>query len=291
MNATTTAEAMTLETLEPQQAHLPAVQQGGAVVGPGSDSTVQLLATAVQRGASIEELRELMQLRREIGEDQERERKRDAELTFRRDFAAFRGENVIIPKSKFVERGRAGSFSQAEFEGVCRLLSPALSKHGFGFRHGMRFGLRPWPTPEAPDNQIGWVWVTCYLEHRDGHAETLELEGPPDEQSANTPVQNMQSTASFLKRQSLLAITGTATGGEDDENQMKSKRVTGAGAGDEAAPSASMLDAGRAAAKLGTDKLTAWWSGLDNTQRSQMNAEFGAMRKTARQADQEAGHA
>ena len=50
---------------------------------------------------------------------------------------------------------------------------------------------------------------------------SAELEGPPGELSVNTPTQNMQTTASYLKRQSLLAITGTATGGEDDEAKMR----------------------------------------------------------------------
>ena len=37
-----------------------------------------------------------------------------ARREFRRDFAGFRGENIIIPKTKRVDRGRGGSFEQAD---------------------------------------------------------------------------------------------------------------------------------------------------------------------------------
>lgn len=131
------------------------------------------------------------------------------------------------------------------------------------------------------------MWVTCFLEHKDGHVETLELEGPEGDQSANTPVQNMQLTASYLKRQSLLAITGTATGGEDDENGMRGKRRTQQqDEGENGGTDDALLDAGRDEAMKGMKALTAWWGGLTAKERSAMNGEFGALRRGAMQADQ-----
>lgn len=245
-----------------------------------------LLRIAMQQNdGDIARLERLMAMDERYREQQERERQREAVLAFRRDFAGFRGENVVIPKSKFVDRGRAGSFYQAEFEAVCRMLSPALSRHGFGFRHDMKFGLKEWPLPDAPNNAIGWVTVTCFLEHRDGHVESLVLEGPEGDQSANTPVQNMQVTASFLKRQSLLAITGTATGGEDDEGAMHRKQEAEPGA--TASEHEALLDAGQDAAMQGMVKLNEWWGSLTAKQRNAMTKDFGAMRKAAQAADAE----
>jgi len=169
------------------------------------------------------------------------------------------------------------------------LLSPALSKHGFSFRHDQKFGPKPWPLPDNPGNVVGWVWVTCFLEHKDGHVETLELEGPEGDQSANTPVQNMQLTASYLKRQSLLAITGTATGGEDDEAAMRGRRRAEQ-QGDDGAqqgPDEALLDAGRAAALNGMAALNKWWASLNPRQQKEMGQDFGPMRKAARQADEQ----
>lgn len=207
-----------------------------------------------------------------------------ARREFRRDFAGFRGENIIIPKTKHVDRGRAGSFEQAEYHVVADRISVALARHGFSFRHDQRFGVLKIDGSDGATTP--WVWVTCFLEHRGGHAEKLELEGPPGDLSANTPVQNMQVTASYLKRQSLLAITGTATGGEDDESQMHQRKPAGEdGAGEDDGPD-SALQAGHDAAMEGMTALTAWWGGLTAKQRSQWAPDFGRMRKAAALADQ-----
>jgi len=222
---------------------------------------------------------ELMREKRRMDEE---DRKRDALLAYRRDFATFRGKNIIIAKDKHVDRGRAGSFNQAEYHAIAQQISPALAECGFSFRHDQEFGTRTWPTPENPNNIIPWVTVTCFLEHKDGHFESLKLEGPMGDQSANTEVQNMQLTASYLKRQSLLAITGTATGGEDDENGMRSDRGDrGRPMPEQNAEFERIRQEGRDASMGGMKPLTEWWQGLSPAARKMMDPEFGSMRKAA----------
>ena len=290
---------MTVDLIEQgQQARAMQAQQPQGVAAM-PQQPLSVIEQAIRTGANADQLERLLQLQvqadhhrldlmREQRRMAEEDRKREAELAFRRDFAAFRGENIVVQKNKHVDRGRAGSFMQAEYHAIAQLLSPALSRHGFGFRHDQRFGAKEWPLPDNPANVIGWVWVRCYLEHKDGHTEVLELEGPEGDQSANTPVQNMQLTASYLKRQSLLAITGTATGGEDDENGMRRPKQREAGSGDanQAGPDEALLDAGREEALKGMQALTAWWGGLNAKQRSALNTEFGALRKTAARVTQ-----
>lgn len=239
-------------------------------------SPAGMMLAAMDRGASLDQVEKMMDL-------QERWERREAEKAFRDAFAAFRGLNIVIPKTKHVDRGRGGSFDQAEYDEVCRRLSPGLSLHGFGFRHDQKFGVRRIMT-DGVENDVGWVWVTCHLEHRLGHTESLELEGPPGDLSVNTPTQNMQTTASYLKRQSLLAITGTATGGEDDEAKMR-KRTNGEGQGDQSDEDASLLQAGRDIAMTGMVALTSWWGGLTAKQRSALQRDFAGMRKAAQEAD------
>lgn len=272
-----------LELQPKPEAALPAVQQQHAMAVTPAD----LLRIAMERGdGDLDRLERLMAMQERYLESQERERQRLAELAFARDFAAFKGENIIIPRTKAVNRGRGGSFMQAEFETVCRLLAPALAKHGFGFRHDMRFSTKEWPTPENPNAICGWVWVTCFLEHREGFAKKLELEGPPDDQSVNSPVQNMQSTASYLKRQSLLAITGTSTSGEDDEGKLKGSAATGIDRDE----FDDLLTNGQTAAIEGSKALTAWWATLDGKQRNLMNKEFGKLKRDAAANDAPVDH-
>lgn len=281
---TATAAPPQLQTLELE----PREVQPLAILQPAAEPTnkvvtpADLVRIAMESGdKDIERMERLMAMDERYRQAQERERERQAELAFRRDFAAFRGENIIVPLTKDVDRGRAGSFTQAEYHVAAQMLSPALSKHGFSFRHDQKFGSRRWMT-EGKESDIPWVWVTCYLEHREGHVEKVELEGPEGDLSANTPTQNMQATASYLKRQSLLAITGTATGGEDDEGRMRRKTSS---AGQEG-PDETLQQQGRDASMRGMAALTAWWGALSPKDRSAMNREFGQLRRAAQQADQ-----
>ncbi len=274
------------------------------VLDPGVQRTatppqpLTVIEHAIRSGATADQLERLLELQvradnhqlelmREKRRMDEEDRRAAAVLAFRRDFAAFRGENIIIPKSKFVDRGRAGSFHQAEYGAVMQMLSPALSKHGFSIRHNEVFGSKKWTT-DGVESDIPWVYVTCYLEHKDGHCETLNLEGPPGDLSANTPIQNMQATGSYLKRQSTLAITGTATADEDDENKIgtgqRRPRDNGEGAGNDEANDA-LRATGREKAKGGLKALTDWWGSLTARQRSDLSPDFPGFRKEAQAAD------
>jgi hypothetical protein len=270
MNAATeTREAQELTLIEDAT---PVAQNADQLPAIADNSPMAMMLAAQRQGASLADVREMMAIHREMKADAARE-------AFSEAFAAFRGENIIIPKSKEVDRGKAGSFMQAEYDQVCQRLSPALSRHGFGFRHDQKFGLKK---IEGVDGAEPWVWVTCFLEHRNGHSKQLDLEGPPGDLHANNPVQNMQATASFLKRVSLLAITGTATGGEDDETKL---RKPTSDSGDDS-QDADALQAGRDAAMNGMKELTAWWGALDPKVRTRLNTEFGKLRKAAKAADE-----
>jgi hypothetical protein len=268
----------------------PGVQRAAAPPQP-----LTVIEHAIRSGATADQLERLLELQvradnhqlelmREKRRMDEEDRRAAAEAAFRQSMAAFRGENIVVPKSKHVDRGKAGSFMQAEYGAAARLLSPALSKHGFSFRHDQRFGSKPWVTDGAT-NDVPWVYVRCYLEHRQGHAETLDLEGPPGDLSANTPVQNMQATASYLKRQSLLAITGTATEDEDDESRMRQRRPQAAGQ-DEGALE-ELRSAGRERALEGMQALTAWWGALTARQRTDLSPDFPGFRRAAQVAGQQ----
>jgi hypothetical protein len=269
--------------LEPKAPNLPAVAAQQAMAE--ASHPFRAVELAVERGMPVEVIEKLIAAAERMEAMRERERLRQAELAFRRGFADFKGENVIVPKTKTVNRAGAGSFDQAEFNMVCGLLAPPLSKHGFGFRHDEVFGSRKWST-DGVESDIPWVYVTCFLEHREGHAEKLDLEGPPADLQANTPVQNMQATASYLKRQSLLAITGTATAEEDNEERLVRKQEGSA----KQSEFETLLGTGRAAAMGGTVELTAWWQRLNPQQRSLMNREFGKLRKDAAANDRPVDH-
>lgn len=286
MNTATQTHGDVLELVEqpPVSHQAPAVIASQAVQAASNTgiTPADLLRIAMESGdKDIDRLERLMAMDLRYRELQEVDRQRAAKLAFDAAFAKFRGENIIIPKSKHVDRAGGGSFMQAEYDQACSRLSPALSKHGFSFRHKMTFGAKR-IVIDGAEQDVPWVWVVCLLTHKSGHTDELALEGPPGDAKANSPVQNMQVTASYLKRQSLLAITGTATGGEDDESRMRQSEQSTA----KAAQNDDLRKAGKAAAQSGMAALTAWWGSLTDKQRADMSKDFGAMRKDARAVDE-----
>jgi hypothetical protein len=283
-------EAKTLSSFERAQQHPIAVAQQQPAPIAGADATTHLLQMAVQRGASMDEIRELVQLRREIREDEERERQRRAVLAFRQAFANFKAENIVVPKTKLVQQrsksGGAGpSYMQSEFHVVANLLQPALARHGFGYRFTVTF-------ERGSGDKGPWCKVICKLEHREGHVEELMLEGPPDNSGAKNPLQEMQSSATFLMRHALLAITGTAQEGADNDGRgARGYRDDGddtAGGTSEGDAEVTRLKAeGEARSVGGMDDLTGWWGKLSEPQRRKLTPLFADWKKAAQNFDRD----
>lgn len=295
-----TEEVMTLE-LEPRQAQpLATITERQSAANAPLNPTALIELAMKQGDADLDRLERLLKMQQEWRMYEREEQAHRAKLAYRDAFVAFRAENVIIPKTKHVQQtarsgGPGPSFWQSEFDVVCSMLTPALAKHGLSFRHDQRFGSRPWAGipeggTEAVTTDVPWVYVTCYLEHRDGHFERLDIEGPPDSSGAKNPLQEMQAAATYLKRQSLMALTGTAAQEEDDETR-KQRRCD---AKEQENPTAAaerqkLIDDGQAAAMEGMKALTAWWGGLNARQQKDLTTEFGAMRRAARLADEGGG--
>jgi hypothetical protein len=272
-----------LQAVDLTPTNVPVVQQ------PALPSTVvtpaDLLRIAMESGdKDIERLERLMAMDERYRESQERERKRQAELAAREDFRRFKELNIVVPKTKQVtQRAKGGgagpTYVQSEFEVVAAMLQPALAACGFGYRFDVKF-------ERGADGP--WCTVTCLLEHRLGHVETLTLGGPPDDSGAKNPLQEMQSSATFLMRHALLAITGTAQAGKDNDGRgargyrEDAERSGQAPEGDDDPEASRLVDEGNAAAEKGEKALNTWWSGLTQQQRNKANPYFGGMKTVAR---------
>lgn len=277
--------------LEPMAADVPPTEQ---------HRPLTVIEHAIRSGASADQLERMLELQvradnhkldlmREQRKMQAEDRAAAAKLAFDAALTKFRHANIIVPKTKQVSQiarsgGQGPTFKQSEFDVLCSMISVALADAGLTFRHDMRFGTRKWTT-DGVESDVAWVYVTCFLTHVDGHSEQLDLEGPPDSSGSKNPLQEMQSTASYLKRQSLLAITGTATGGEDDENRMRGRFKPREPDAVENDPEDTVLQAGRDASLVSTAALNTWWGLLTAQQRGRYSKEFAGMRKAAQQAD------
>lgn len=125
----------------------------------------------------------------------------------------FRSNPPDINKTKKVEyRNKDGSmttYRHAELDDVTQIISEALAK----------VEIRPsWKTSYVNDR----ITVTCVLTHKFGHSEEVAtLAGPPDVSGGKNNIQAIGSTTSYLERYTLLAGTGLAAKGQDDDGKTE----------------------------------------------------------------------
>ena len=151
---------------------------------------------------------------------QERWQQSEARRAYTAALAAFKSEAPSITKGQTASfRTRAGgqmSYSYASLDTVTEAVIPALSKHGLSHH---------WTMAQSVRETVDYVTVTCTLTHRDGHSESVTLGGPRDDSGQKNPLQMLGSATSYLQRYTLLAITGLAARGADDDGHSTDERT------------------------------------------------------------------
>lgn len=192
-------DAPTVEALAPLS---PAQGSNRAV----AVTPMAMLQIAIERGADIAMLEKLMAL-------QERWEATEARKAFVAAKAAFTAERPTIIKNKhvgFTSRRTDSStdYDHATLDNVCDVIGPALSRHGLS---------HSWETSQNE----GKIRVTCILTHERGHSERVWLEAGADTSGNKNSIQAVGSAVTYLSRYTLLAITGLATKGQDDDARLR----------------------------------------------------------------------
>lgn len=168
------------------------------VGGPAANSPMGMMLSAIQQGATLEQVEKMMDL-------QERWEKKEAKKSYDAAFASFKAEAVQIIKGKLITDGPLKGKSHAELCDVVDAVTPALSKHGLSSSWKI--------TKDDP----AWMEVTCYLRHVGGHEESVSMGGPPDAGGAKNAIQARASTKTYLERYTLKGITGLSERNDDDD--------------------------------------------------------------------------
>lgn len=191
---------MTAQALEPIEPTIePPRKQSQAL----ATTPARLLEMAVSQGADLEKLERLMAL-------QERWEANEARKAYVAAMAAFKAEPMEILKRKLVEfRTRDGdvtSYHHAELSDVTDTVVPAMGKHGLSHR---------WDVAQKGNE----ITVSCTVTHALGHAESVAMSAMPDASGKKNAIQQMASAVTYLQRYTLLALTGMATKGMDDDGR------------------------------------------------------------------------
>lgn len=160
-----------------------------------------MLMHALQSGAPMELIRDLLALRREEEAHQARKAFSSAKA------AAFAELPAIVKTERADFETRGGGRKSYDYEDLGKMLEmirPVLGKHGLSVS---------WSTTAT---EGGGIVVTCILEHELGHREQNSLPAPRDDSGNKNFIQSMGSTISYLQRYTLKPALGLAASKDDD---------------------------------------------------------------------------
>lgn len=178
-------------------------QQSYAVATQGP-SPAEMIQYVMQKGGTIEQLREFVALQKEMEADQARK-------AFAEDMARFKAIPLTIKKDKHVRFGTT-EYDHATIGNVCKVIVAALAEFGFSHR---------WTS----DQRDGKLVVTCVITHKLGHSQSNTLEAAPDSSGGKNGIQSIGSTNTYLQRYTLLAATGVATEDQPDDDGQTSEPI------------------------------------------------------------------
>ena len=180
-----------------------AYQQPLVATPAAAPTPSDLLAMALQQGAGIEQMRDLMAL-------QERHDANQARKAYVAAMAAFKLEPLTIYKTKAVgyetSAGDFVGYKHATLADVVDAVLPAMARHGLS---------HAWTVSQAS----GQVTVACVITHALGHSERVEMSAAPDKSGKKNAIQEVASTVHYLQRYTLQSATGVAARDMDDDGQ------------------------------------------------------------------------
>jgi len=176
----------------------------------GQSPVMAMIAQAVAAGQSLDVIRELKDMAKELAADEAR-RAFDAAL------AEAKGKIPVITKNKHVgfESRKAGGSStdywHEDLGQIVRTVDPILRDHGLAYRF-------------VPDQSSSGIKVTCVLTGH-GHAESFTLMAAADNTGNKNSIQQVGSTLTYLQRYTLKMALGLAASMDDDGRKSEAVDV------------------------------------------------------------------
>lgn len=154
-----------------------------------------LLQIALEKGASVDQLERLMDMK-------DRHEANEARKAYVQAMSVFRSKCPVIAKTRMAHNSKYAGLAET-IEQIKSLLSECGLSHS-------------WKT-EQRDHAIS---VTCCVTHVLGHQECTTMEAPPDDSGKKNRIQAIASTVSYLERYTLYAILGLASAEMDDDGGL-----------------------------------------------------------------------
>lgn len=179
---------------------------------PASAEPMNLIMLAVDRGADIGVITQLVAL-------QERVDANNARKAFNLAIAAAKAELPVIMKNRRVKYDAKRSdgkvdYAHEDLAQIAEQIDEVLAKHGLSYRF----------RTSQPD--VSRVAVTCIISHELGHSEENTLAAGIDVGAGKNHIQAVGSATTYLSRYTLKAALGLAAS-EDDDGQASGSPTGG----------------------------------------------------------------
>jgi len=163
-----------------------------------TDSPMDAIMVAIEKGYDPAFIEKMMDL-------SDRHKKNEARKSYVRAMAAFKANPPKILKDSHVEY-KGTKYDHASLGNVTETISQALSQNDL---------TAAWETDQGENK----ITVTCHITHIAGHSEKTALSAGADSSGSKNAIQAIGSTITYLQRYTLLAITGLAAMGQDDDGK------------------------------------------------------------------------
>lgn len=179
------------------------VKKETGLMTAGQQSAEVLIAQAIDKGISVETMKELLAMRKELKAEWAKEQ-------FDNAMAEFQTDCPIIKKTKGVKtKTGQEAYKYAPIESIVEQVKPFLKEYGFSYSIKQIFS-----------NETKMVKITCIVKHRDGHSEEYEMEVPLGTKTQiMSDTQVVAAASTFAKRYAFCNAFGILTG--DDDNDAK----------------------------------------------------------------------
>lgn len=175
------------EILDAEVIDQPIQRRESAMVAT-SDPYMGMAQMAMSQG-KIAEMKELLAMKREWDAE-------EARKLFIAAMAKFKAKGLVVGKDK--ENKQYGSM-YTTLGNLVNTASGIMAEFGLSV---------DWEPDHSKQGQIG---ITCTLSHEAGHKKSVTLHAEPDKSGAKNPIQQMKSSATYLRGLTFEMVTGIAT--------------------------------------------------------------------------------
>jgi len=162
-----------------------------------TQSPDNLLAMAIEKGADIDQLTKLMDLK-------ERYDSANAKRSFYEAMADFQSKVPSIRKTSNVSYKNT-NYNFAPLGSIAEQIRQSMRECGLSYRF--------------EQSHLDGIEITCIVTHLEGHSEQASMKASADTTGSKNSIQAIGSTVSYLQRYTLISVLGLTTADEDIDAQ------------------------------------------------------------------------